>query len=128
MDVANTYVSSSSQHNTVFQDMKPCPKRIKLAVTLWELVPVTKLFHFANWLDTQGPFDYQPTTNEILLTYFATILFQINQLSEEFSVKSNESIRQKEEITHLLAQVRHSFLDSRLWLWSTLESEVTLLH
>ena len=32
-------------------------------------------------------------------------IFQINQLSEEFCVKSNESIRQKEEITHLLAQV-----------------------
>jgi ferritin-like metal-binding protein YciE len=30
---------------------------------------------------------------------------QINQLSEEFNVKSDESHRQKEEITHLLAQV-----------------------
>lgn len=31
---------------------------------------------------------------------------QINYLSEEFSHKSDESLRQKEEITHLLAQVR----------------------
>lgn len=30
---------------------------------------------------------------------------QINFLSEEFSVKSNESQKQKEEITQLLAQV-----------------------
>ena len=30
---------------------------------------------------------------------------QINYLSEEFNVKSHESQKQKEEITHLLAQV-----------------------
>ena len=30
---------------------------------------------------------------------------QISYLSEEFSVKSDESRKQKEEITHLLAQV-----------------------
>ena len=30
---------------------------------------------------------------------------QISVLSEEFSVKSDESRKQKEEITHLLAQV-----------------------
>ena len=34
---------------------------------------------------------------------------QINYLSEEFNVKSHESQKQKEEITHLLAQVCHFF-------------------
>ena len=33
---------------------------------------------------------------------------QISYLSEEFSVKSDESRKQKEEITHLLAQVIHA--------------------
>ena len=35
---------------------------------------------------------------------------QISYLSEEFSVKSDESRKQKEEITHLLAQVIHAIL------------------
>lgn len=30
---------------------------------------------------------------------------QISYLSEEFNVKADESLKQKEEITHLLAQV-----------------------
>ena len=37
---------------------------------------------------------------------------QISYLSEEFSVKSDESRKQKEEITHLLAQVIHAVLQT----------------
>ena len=41
---------------------------------------------------------------------------QISYLSEEFSVKSDESRKQKEEITHLLAQVIHAVLPTEQWL------------
>ena len=38
---------------------------------------------------------------------------QINSLSRKFTTKTNESYKQKEEITHLLAQVSAIFFKSR---------------
>ena len=47
---------------------------------------------------------------------------QISYLSEEFYVKSDESRKQKEDITHLLAQVIHAVLPTQVALQGLIPS------
>ena len=87
---------------------------------LWRSDSLTFIFHTVKRTDSlqlaKEAFEVEEKEEKLVhetVKHLSEANVQISYLSEEFSVKSDESRKQKEEITHLLAQVIYAVLPTQ---------------